>query len=99
MNRKQNETENLTYTSIDNLLNEVREVAFEGVKRDVPATYIADYIEAESKTIVNSLRTGIMKDFDEIYREFIDEVVENGRYDEWLDFLKFREGLSDVRMP
>lgn len=99
MNRKQNETENLTYTSIDNLLNEVREVAFEGVKRDVPASYIADYIEAESKTIVNSLRTGIMKDFDEIYREFIDEVVENGRYDEWLSFLKFREGLSDVRMP
>ena len=99
MNRKQSETENLTYTSIDNLLNEVREVAFEGVKRDVPATYIADYIEAEGKTIVNSLRTGIMKDFDEIYKEFIDEVVENGRYDEWLDFLKFREGLSDVRMP
>lgn len=99
MNRKQSETENLTYTSIDNLLNEVREVAFEGVKRDVPATYIADYIEAESKTIVNSLRTGIMKDFDAIYREFIDEVVENGRYDEWLSFLKFREGLSDVRMP
>lgn len=94
-----NETENLTYTSIDNLLNEVREVAFEGVKRDVPATYIADYIEVESKTIVNSLRTGIMKDFDEIYREFIDEVVENGRYNEWLSFLKFREGLSDVRMP
>lgn len=99
MNKKQNETENLTYTSIDNLLNEVREVAFEGVKRNVPASYIADYIEAESKTIVQSLRTGAMKDFDQIYKEFIDEVVENGRYDEWLDFLKFREGLSDVRMP
>lgn len=99
MNRKQNETENLTYTSIDNLLNEVREVAFEGVKRNVPATYIADYIEAETKTILQQLRTGIMKDFDKIYEEFIDEVVENGRYDDWLDFLKFREGLSDVRMP
>lgn len=99
MNRKQNETENLTYTSIDNLLNEVREVAFEGVKRNVPATYIADYIEAETKTILQQLRTGIMKDFDKIYEEFIDEVVENGRYDDWLDFLKFREGLSDVCMP
>ena len=48
---------------------------------------------------MQSLRTGAMKDFDQIYKEFIDEVVENGRYDEWLDFLKFREGLSDVRMP
>lgn len=99
MNRKQNETENLTYTSIDNLLNELCEVAYKGVQLGVPSTYIADYIQAEARTITKGLRTGVMRDFDTLYNEFIDEVVENGRYDDWLDFLKFREGLSDVRLP
>lgn len=99
MNRKQNETEDITYTSIDALMNELQEVAFEGVKQGVSACHIADYLQAEGTTIIRALRTGIMRDFDTLYSEFIDEVVSNGRYDEWMSFLKFREGLSDVHMP
>lgn len=99
MNRKQNETENLTYTSIDNLLDLLREVAYKGVQLGVPSTYIADYIAAETKTITGALRTGVMRPFTAIYSEFIDEVITNGRYGEFMEFLQFRKGESDVRLP
>lgn len=97
MNRKNN-TEDLMWDSVDALVNELHQVAFEGVRQGVNAEDIANYIQAEAKTLVNMLRTGKLKEFDDIYREFIDEVVENGRYGEWMDFLRFREGLSDVHM-
>lgn len=96
MSRKQNETENMLYTSLDNLLDEVRQVAFAGMQLGVPSEYIADYIHEQDKTITRMIRTGVNRPFDTIYNEFIDEVIANGRYNEWLEFINYRAGFNNV---
>lgn len=85
-----NNTEELLWDSIDALMNELDEVAIAGVKMDLKAQDIADYIHAETRTIENRLRVGLSRSFEDIYKDFIDEVVSNGRYDEYIDYLKFR---------
>lgn len=85
-----NNTEDLLWDSIDALMNELDEVALAGVKGGVKSQDIADYIHAETRTIENRLRIGIPRDFESIYKDFIDEVIANGRYDEYISFLRFR---------
>lgn len=93
-----NEIEEKTFQELDTWINELMQTAFKSVELGTPPDRIADYIKAEIKTLLQMINTGRMRDFDEIYAEFMDEVVENGRYDDWLGFLRFREGLSDVHM-
>lgn len=92
MNSKQikNNTEDLLWDSIDVLINELDEVVLAGVKLGIKAEHIADYIRAETNTILNRVRIGLPRSFEDIYREFIDEITANGRYDEFIDFLRFR---------
>lgn len=93
-----NEIEEKTFQEVDTWINELMQTAFKSVELGTPPDRIADYIKAEIKTLLQMINTGRMRSFDDIYSEFIDDVVENGRYDDWLDFLRFREGLSDVRL-
>lgn len=93
-----NEIEEKTFQEVDTWINELMQTAFKSVELGTPPDRIADYIKAEIKTLLQMINTGRMRSFDDIYSEFIDDVVENGRYDDWLDFLRFREGLSDVHM-
>ena len=97
MNR--NEIEEKTWASIDVFMKELCNVALEGVRQGVKAEYIADYIQAETRTIIQNLRAGKPREFDDMLDEFINEVIDNGQYYEWLDYLKFRRGLQDVRLP
>lgn len=88
-----NNTEALLWDSIDALINELDEVALAGVKLGVKPEEVADYIHAEAHTVVNRLRVGVSREFDAIYSDFIDEVVANGKYDDFVDFLKFRASV------
>ena len=96
MNR--NEIEEQALTSFDNLINEILNVCNKGLTEGIRADFMADYIAAEIKIILRALRLGNSRSFDTIYSEFIDEVVENGQYNEWRGFLRFREGLENVDM-
>ena len=87
MNRL-NETENLTYTSIDHLMNELDEVGCRAIGFGVSGEGIASYITAETRTLCKRIRTGQTRTFEDIYNEFIDELISNGRYCEYEDFLK-----------
>lgn len=93
-----NEIEEKTFQEVDTWINELMQTAFKSVELGTSPDRIADYIKAEIKTLLQMINTGRMRSFDDIYAEFIDDVVENGRYDDWLGFLRFREGLSDVHM-
>lgn len=90
MNTKQvrNNTEELLWDSIDALINELDQVAVEGVKLGFSAKDIADYITAETRTVKSHVLVGMPRDFDEIYKEFIDELIANGKYYEYEEFLK-----------
>lgn len=85
-----NNTEELLWDSIDALVNELDEVALAGINLGIKSQEIADYIHAETRTIENRLRVGLSRSFEDIYKDFIDEVVSNGRYDEYIEYLKFK---------
>ena len=88
MNR--NEIEEMALVSFDNLINEILNVCNRGMFEGLRADYMADYIDAEVKTITRALRLGKPRDFQTIYDEFISEVIDNGLYNEWQDFLTHR---------
>ena len=90
MNTKQvkNNTEELLWDSVDALINELNQVALEGERLGFSGKDIADYITAETRTVKNRLLVGVPREFDEIYSEFIDELIANGRYYEYEEFLK-----------
>lgn len=88
MNMLQNEIEEKALTSIDVWINELDDTALKAVRLGVSAETIAPYIRAQANTVCERVRLGIVRTFDEIYSEFIDELIRNGRYFEYLDFLK-----------
>ena len=76
------------WDSVDALINELNQVALEGERLGFSGKDIADYITAETRTVKNRLLVGVPREFDEIYSEFIDELIANGRYYEYEEFLK-----------
>ena len=88
MNTKLNEIEEKALTEIDVWTNELDNTALTAVYMGVSADAIASYIRAETNTICERVRRGQVRTFDEIYAEFIDELIRNGRYFEYEDFLK-----------
>ena len=88
MNMLQNEIEEKALTEIDVWTNELDNTALTAVYMGVSADTIASYIKAEVNTVCERVRRGMVRTFDEIYSEFIDELIRNGRYFEYEDFLK-----------
>ena len=88
MNMLQNEIEEKALTSIDVWINELDDTALKAVCMGVSAETIAPYIRAQTNTVCERVRRGMTRSFDEIYSEFIDELIRNGRYFEYEDFLR-----------
>lgn len=88
MNLRQNEIEEAAFTEFDIWADELDQAALKAAGLGVSANAIASYIRAEANTICERVTRGQVRTFDEIYREFIDELIKNGRYFEYEEFLK-----------
>lgn len=88
MNIKQNEIENMAFSELDVWTDLMDETALKAVGLGVSGEALASYIRAETNTVCERLRRGQVRTFDEIYAEFINELINNGRYFEYEDFLK-----------
>lgn len=104
MNLSRNNTEELVWVSIDHLMELLSETAIYAVGRGYVSTEdLNKYMQAELNTIKANVSKGYKRQFEDIYSEFIDELIKNGEYYEYEDFLKNVRlkivGGCDVRLP